>query len=199
LLCITGRPLIFKDEIDDFLHVEVSAAEVPAGTPRANLDTLVEAGLKRYPNEFIQFIIWPQDEPNVVLLSLAKSPDADPRNNRATRFDAHTGKFLEEPDYKSRLTYVLLALHTDLYAGLAGKLLLGLMGILLLASVVSGVVLYGPWMRRLDFGTVRWQKRKLARWLDLHNLPAGRSDDRARPARNFAARHAPSLVRIRCR
>jgi uncharacterized iron-regulated membrane protein len=90
-------------------------------------------------------------------------------------------------------------LHTDLYAGLAGKLLLGLMGILLLASVVSGVVLYGPWMRKLDFGTVRWQKRKLARWLDLHNLPAGRSDDRAGPARNFAARQALSLVRIRCR
>jgi uncharacterized iron-regulated membrane protein len=36
--------------------------------------------------------------------------------------------------------------------------------------VVSGVVLYAPFMRRLDFGTVRRASSPRLRWLDLHNL-----------------------------
>jgi uncharacterized iron-regulated membrane protein len=40
---------------------------------------------------------------------------------------------------------------------------------LLLVAIVSGVVLYAPFMRKLDFGAVR-QSRPRAKWLDLHNL-----------------------------
>jgi uncharacterized iron-regulated membrane protein len=170
VLCLTGLPLIFKDEIDELMHEEVPPAQVPAGTPLANLDRIVSAGHDRFPDQFIQFVIWPRDEPNVVFLSIAKAPDADPSNNRGARFDIHTAQFLDEPDFKSHLTYYLLKIHTDLFAGLPGKLFLGLMGLLFIASIVSGVVLYGPWTRKLDFGTVRWEKRRLARWLDMHNL-----------------------------
>jgi uncharacterized iron-regulated membrane protein len=41
---------------------------------------------------------------------------------------------------------------------------------LLLVAIVSGVVLYSPFMRKLDFGTVRREKRPRLKWLDLHNL-----------------------------
>ncbi|MFX5914862.1 PepSY domain-containing protein, partial [Acinetobacter baumannii] len=41
LLCITGLPLIFHDEIDDLLHSQVKAADVPQGTPPADLDHLL--------------------------------------------------------------------------------------------------------------------------------------------------------------
>jgi uncharacterized iron-regulated membrane protein len=64
----------------------------------------------------------------------------------------------------------MLKLHTDMFAGLPGKLFLGLMGILFCAAIVSGVVLYAPSTRKLDFGTVRTKRSRLIRWLDLHNL-----------------------------
>jgi uncharacterized iron-regulated membrane protein len=41
------------------------------------------------------------------------------------------------------------------------------MGLLFLTAIVSGVVVYGPFMRRLNFGTIR--SRRLY-WLDVHNL-----------------------------
>jgi uncharacterized iron-regulated membrane protein len=44
------------------------------------------------------------------------------------------------------------------------------MGLLLVLSIVSGIVLYAPFMRRLDFGTVRSDRSAQVRWLDLHNL-----------------------------
>jgi uncharacterized iron-regulated membrane protein len=170
MLCITGLPLIFKDELDDLFYVSVEPIHVPPGTPHANLDRIVASALTRYPGEFVQFIVWPRDEPNIVRLAIAKTPDANPENNKVTRFDVHSGQFLDEPDYDSRITHFLLELHTDLFAGLPGKLFLGFIGLLFVAAIVSGVVLYGPWMRKLDFGTLRWDRRRLARWLDLHNL-----------------------------
>jgi uncharacterized iron-regulated membrane protein len=64
----------------------------------------------------------------------------------------------------------LLQLHTDMFLGLPGMLFLGLMGLMLIVAVVSGVVLYAPFMRRLPFGTVRAAKAARTRWLDYHNL-----------------------------
>src|SRR3546814_12288941 len=44
------------------------------------------------------------------------------------------------------------------------------MGLLFVVAIVSGVVLYAPFMQRLDFGTVRRDRSRRLKWLDLHNL-----------------------------
>lgn len=61
-------------------------------------------------------------------------------------------------------------MHVELLAGLPGTLFLGAMGVVFLASVVSGVVVYGPFMRKLPFGTIRQDGSPRLTWLDLHNL-----------------------------
>ena len=85
MLCITGLPLIFKHEIDHLLHEEVEPAEAAPGTPKANVDSIVAEGLSRYPGEFVQFVVWSDDEPNLVLLSIAKAPDATRRTNAVVK------------------------------------------------------------------------------------------------------------------
>ena len=64
---------------------------------------------------------------------------------------------------------IMLKLHTDMFAGQPGKLFLGAMGLLFAVAIVSGVVLYWPFTRRLRFGTMQ---RAVAPhgWLDWHNL-----------------------------
>jgi uncharacterized iron-regulated membrane protein len=170
MLCVTGLPLIFKDEIDELLHEEVAAAEVPAGTPKADLDRVVGAGLAQHPGQVVQFLIWDRDEPAKVTLSVGKSYDSDPTKNVFVHVDAHTGKYLDSPDVTRRLTYILLKLHTDMFADLPGKLFLGLMGLLFVVALISGLVVYAPSMRKLEFGTVRHHRPRRVRWLDLHNL-----------------------------
>lgn len=170
LLCITGLPLIFHEEIDELLHESVPAAQVAPGTPAADLDRVIAAGMAQAPNEFLQFLIWDRDDPNVIFLSIAKAPDAPSENNRFLRVDAHTAQFLDAPDVFGHLTYYLFKLHVDMFAGLPGKLFLGFMGLLFVVAIVSGVVVYGPSMRKLNFGTVRNNRSRLLRWLDLHNL-----------------------------
>jgi uncharacterized iron-regulated membrane protein len=61
-------------------------------------------------------------------------------------------------------------LHYDLFAGLPGTLLLGAMGLLFVLALISGLVVYGPFMRKLPFGAIRSERSARTRWLDLHNL-----------------------------
>ncbi len=60
--------------------------------------------------------------------------------------------------------------HRDMFLGLPGELFLGVMGLLFVVAIVSGVVLYAPFMRRLAFGSVRRAGAPRVKWLDLHNL-----------------------------
>lgn len=170
MLCITGLPLIFHEEIDELLHEQVKAADVPAGTPVANLDQVVANGLAREPGQVVHFLIWDPHDPNSLILSVNKSLNVDPSTNRFVRVDAHTATYLDSPDVTGRFTYIMLKLHTDMFAGLPGKLFLGLMGILFCAAIVSGIVVYAPSMRKLKFGTYRRDRTRVVRWLDIHNL-----------------------------
>jgi len=170
MLCVTGLPLIFHHEIDELLHESVEPRAVPPGTRPANLDQVIAAGMATAPKEFVQFVIWDEDDPNVVLLSVAPSPTAPSVDNRMIRMDANTAAFLDAPDVTGRFTYIMLKLHSDMFAGLPGKLFLGLMGFLFCIAVVSGIVLYAPSMRKLSFGTFRRDRSRLIRWLDLHNI-----------------------------
>lgn len=46
MLCVTGLPLVFRDEIHDMQGLEVKAAEVPANTPMARSSQPVSAGIR---------------------------------------------------------------------------------------------------------------------------------------------------------
>ena len=168
LLCVTGLPLIFHEELDAALADTVQVPELPAGTPHAPLDTLVAAVKKVHPDQVVRFVSWEQEEPEIVNFSLAPKIDSPLGVFTNVTLDARTAAVL--PPKTNGLVMTLYQLHTDLFAGLYGKLFLGFMGLLLLASLVSGTVLYAPFMRKLAFGTVRRHKTTRVRWLDLHNL-----------------------------
>ncbi len=170
LLCLTGLPLIFHEEIEAWEGKPHLAKIVPAGTPKVSLDQLAETVLKAYPNKVIRFIGWDEHEPNTTTFSLSDSVTAPPDNFKAVIVDDHTGQVLEEPKLQEGFMYIMLKLHTDMFMGLGGKLFLGLMGILFLLAILSGLMLYSPIMKRFNFGMVRTEKSTRLKWLDMHNL-----------------------------
>lgn len=175
LLCVTGLPLIFHHEIDHALGHSVDPpelAEEPA--ERASVDAIIADAQARYPDEAMQFIVGDPDDPNVWFVRMGETPEGSTINVFDT-YDARTGELvnaypLEPSGFVGHFMEVMERLHVDLYAGLPGTLFLGFMGLLLVASLVSGVVLYGRFMRKLRFGTVRRGRAPRLKWLDLHNL-----------------------------
>lgn len=169
LLCLTGLPLIFHHEIGHLLGTEVEAPKMAPGTPHASLDKVLEVARAQHPDRVVQFASKGEDDDNLWFITLTPTP-APTDDFRSVAIDARTAQVLAQPRFDQGFMYVMLKLHVDLFAGLPGKLFLGLMGLLLLVAIVSGVVLYAPFMRKLDFGTVRRDKRRRLKWLDLHNL-----------------------------
>lgn len=169
LLCLTGLPLIFHHEIGHLLGTEVEAPAMQDDSARVSLDRILEVAHARYPERVIQFASQDEDDERIWFVTLTPTP-APTDDFRSVAVDARTGEILAEPRFDEGFMYVMLKLHVDLFAGLAGKLFLGFMGLLLLIAIASGTVLYGPFTKKLDFGEVRRHRTKRVKWLDLHNL-----------------------------
>jgi uncharacterized iron-regulated membrane protein len=169
MLCVTGLPLIFYHEIEHALGYSIDPPELPGATAAASLDRIVEVARTRNPGHMIQYVSRDPDEENAWFVATGVTAKG-PEPSAFYMFDARTGEFLHEYPLQQGVMYVLLRIHYDMFAGLPGALFLGAMGLLLVASLVSGTVLYGPFMRKLRFGSVRHDRSSRIKWLDLHNL-----------------------------
>ena len=170
MLALTGLPLIFSHEIDHLIGNAPQVKALPEGTPQLDLQQLVHAAQAHRPGEVMQYFGWEEDEPHTVLAIMAATAGTEPNSSHTFMLDARTGEALEVPSANGGFMMVMLRLHVDMFAGLPGKLLLALMGTLFVLAIISGTVLYLPFMRRHEFATVRTDKSTRLRWLDLHNV-----------------------------
>ncbi len=168
LLCLTGLPLIFHHEIDELLGYAPTPEATPAGAQRMTVDRIAGAALASDPGKVLQYIAWERDEPGIVVAYTNSAANGKPDDAVVRAFDAYSAKLLGPVGTGPML--VLLKLHTDMFMGQPGKLFLGGMGLLFLVAIISGVVLYWPFTRRLEFGTLRQGKSNRIQWLDWHNL-----------------------------
>ena len=169
MLCVTGLPLIFYHEIDHALGYSIDAPDVADPAQRANIDDIVRDAASRRPDDKVQYLVGNADEPELWFVRMG----ADINALEASAFyiyDARTGDFLHDYPLGRGVMNIVFRLHYDMFAGIAGTLFLGLMGLVFVASLISGIVLYGPYMRKLRFGDIRRLRSKRIKWLDIHNF-----------------------------
>jgi uncharacterized iron-regulated membrane protein len=170
MLCITGLPLIFHDEIDAAMEDDTAAAltGMPSTDGGLPLDTMLATALAERPGEVPLFMAFSPDTP-LLTVTTGPTPDAAGEDMSLLYLDRATGASLG-PAPSNPLMDFLLQLHTDMFLGLPGMWLLGAMGLLFVVALVSGTVLYAPFMRRLAFGTIRSERSARVKRLDQHNL-----------------------------
>ncbi len=169
MACLTGLPLVFHDEIGDYLSPYSEPASVAANAPTANVDQLIAETQAKYPALHPYSVYWDDDAPRVfVYMSPSEKPK--PGEIRTVIYDLHTGSVLGVPNGKMTFLGFCLRLHEALFLGLPGELVMATMALSFVISLVSGVLVYGPFMRRLTFGTYRRDAAPRTRWFDLHNM-----------------------------
>lgn len=171
ILCITGTVLIFHEEIDDALDV-VPASQAAAGTPQRPLAEAVAKAQAAFPDERVISIgIDPNHHPGVQLVITAPRGDTGFDNAQLRFADLATGELLDgEPDPAKTLTGFLLELHAEWFLGPLGELIGALIALLVLISLLSGLVVYAPYVKRIAFGVLRRGRGARLLQLDLHNL-----------------------------
>lgn len=175
MLCATGLPLIFHDEIDlltedqpEFGMAGVGSSSNAQGL--LPLDEMMRRALANRPGEVPVFMAFDNDQPSMTVTT-APRPDSPGAEMTIQSLDRSTGKQIGmEAESDGGVMHFLLQLHTDMFLGLPGMLFLAVIGILFTAALISGVVLYAPFMRKLDFGTLRVSRSPRLKWLDYHNL-----------------------------
>ena len=170
LLCITGTVLIFHEEIDDALGV-VPASVSTANASQRPMSVAFAELLNRFPNERVASVgIDPVEHPGVVLFVTV--PNAEPGFDHAQlRFaDTATGELIGDSNPQKTFTGFLLELHAQWFLGPIGELIGALIALFVLLSLVSGIVVYAPYVKRVAFGVLRRGKDARLLQLDLHNF-----------------------------
>src|SRR5258706_2381131 len=170
MLCVTGLPLVFSHELDTWLGSAIGAPTLQQALPPANLDRVLAPALVAHPGDVPQYLIWEDDEPALATIVTAPRADTPPDDTHSSVVDTRTATLLGVPQAKGTLMFVLRKLHVDMFAGLPGELLLGGMGVIFVLAVISGVVVYAPFLKKPGPGRVRMRKARRIAWLDSHNL-----------------------------
>lgn len=169
LLCVTGLPLIFWHEISHLTGAEPALPTLADDTRRAGADAILARALEKHPDDVPMYLSWDQDDPRITYVTTGARPDVSSSQMHSQAIDARTAQPLEAKPFNEGVMFFLFRLHTDIFLGLPGLLFMGAMGGLFVIAIVSGLVLYAPFMRKLPFAVLRGGQRRLA-WLDWHNL-----------------------------
>lgn len=166
MLCITGLPLIFHAEIDELSLPEFIEVQSEKQASLAAIEQLARAEKPDWP---LIFLFWDESKPMISAV-LGTSVSAGESDVLIAPFDSRTGERLSAPAKNEGVMSFILDLHASMLMGLPGTLFLGLMGLIFFISIISGVVVYAPYIKRLSFATVRKNRDKNIKRLDAHNM-----------------------------
>ncbi|MCW2239775.1 PepSY-associated TM helix domain-containing protein [Azospirillum canadense] len=169
ILCVTGLILVFHHEIQHLMGEELDTTRTE-GQAHLPLQSLVDIARKTDPALVPKLFSVDPDDAGGNYIYLGAPGLRDFEDGRWVVLNTQTGanQVLKPPE--ETLTGFLLKLHVDLFTGFPGQMFVGVMGILFVVSTVSGLVVYGPFMKKLAFGLLRFGRGPRIANIDLHNL-----------------------------
>jgi uncharacterized iron-regulated membrane protein len=112
----------------------------------------------------------PDDNPGVLNVFVVPKADTGFERGKPVYVDIATSHILPAADPDKTPTGVFLELHAQWFLGPAGELVGALIALLVLVSLLSGVVVYVPYARRIAFGVLRRGRGPRLMQIDLHNF-----------------------------
>lgn len=170
VLCLTGSVLVFHNEL------QILLGDVPVITdydPKASLPAahMVEQARAHYPDRAPLYVLVDAQRPEIAMVGMAPRDDMTVGAAKPLYFHAGTAQFLQARDLlNDSLIGLVFDLHAQWLVGLPGQLFGGLIALLVMVSLVCGLVVYKPFVKRIAFGQIRRHKGSVTSQLDWHNF-----------------------------
>ena len=165
LVSASGAVLIFRPELDD--AVFGGTVRVEPGGGSALLQALLEAGQARHPGLSPRALVLPEAARHPARLLLV-GPAGDGVD---VLVDPASARVLGSRWIERSPLHALHALHTELYLGARGRLVVAGLGLLLVLQAATGLFLWWPFTRRLPRGfTIRRGRPWRVVGYDLHKV-----------------------------
>lgn len=143
LLGLTGSLLAFNHTIDEFLNPALLTTN--GAGPYRTLDEIVAAVRVTRPDGSLTRLIMPRTKNGVFVARVEQRTLPD---NELTRWelaiDPYTAEVLGQREWGTHLTSFLYKFHYSLWLGEKGETVVGISGLLLLLSIVTGLYLWWP-------------------------------------------------------
>src|SRR5262249_55686705 len=136
----------------------------PSGAPSLSLDALLGAARRRHPGFLVTGLFLPEDRaPARVGMLDATGGELE------VLVDSRSGRVMGSRWAERSPLHALRLLHTELYSGTRGRVIVGCLGVWLVLQAVTGLYLWSPLMKRPWWGlTVRWARPWPVMGADLH-------------------------------
>lgn len=161
IACASGAALVYRHDIDRALNpalYRVTPGDV-------GWDAVWKTVKAQYPSVEKALIRGPVDR-RVYQVEIS-----DKLLPFAVHVDPGTGRILGARDLSQSLAGWLFILHFNLFAGEAGHVLVGAAGLALVIITLTGIWIWWPTLRRLNFGfTIRWRRPWFVLNYDLHRV-----------------------------
>src|SRR5690606_21450966 len=170
VLSITGAVAVFIPEIDALIqrhHYNAIATASPTGTPHfgRSIDSLVS----RFPDYRSLAITLPHQPDHAAQVDLII-----PVDGTIARYDffidGGTDQLLGQRNHQNSLANYLRQMHVRLYEGYWGRQLVGIGGLALAVVAITGLMIYGNFMKRQVWPAVRNRKNIRIVLADWHKL-----------------------------
>ena len=167
-LSLTGAMAVFRFEFDTLLNPHLRT--VNPRHEKVQVSPVIEKIKQQHPDKYLFEIELPSNSKgswNVRLFA----------NDAGRLFpvlwevfvNPYTGEVLGERNYYKTFSYYLRNLHVRFYEGFFGREIVGLAGLALLVSTVTGFLIYGRFMKKQAFGIIRKKNLRVSQ-ADYHKL-----------------------------
>lgn len=168
LIGVSGAIAVFIEEID-WLVTPALRADAAPDQPRASADAVLASVRAAYPVDRITALNL-SGRPAFAHLAKVQSKS---RGNLDVFIDPATARIngdrVTSAAYTSTLRNFIRQFHVRLLMGLWGRVLVGVFGVTLVLSCVTGLWVYRGWLKNLF--RLRWRAAgPRTRWSDLHKL-----------------------------
>ena len=170
VLCLTGSLLVFHNELQALLGDVPTVTDYnPTGKLPASL--MVQRAKAHYTDHVPLYVITDAHQPAITTVGMAAANDMTIGSAKPLYFHSGTGQLLQTKDLM-RDTFMgfVFDLHAQWLLDLPGQLFGGLIAVLVLVSLVSGIMVYAPFVKRIVFGQIRTGKGRVTSQLDWHNF-----------------------------
>ncbi|SEM37550.1 Uncharacterized iron-regulated membrane protein [bacterium A37T11] len=176
LLSLTGAMAVFIPEIDALVqrhHYKASSTLLPGELPRIN--RAVNSLLVKYPKQRGLSIILPDNPENAVIIEL-NTPQNKGKTQRYEFFvDAGSDRVVAHRPWQSSFVNYLRQMHVRLFEGKWGRQLVGFGGVGLTLVSITGLIIYGNFMKKQRWPNIRKAtdiRIKMADWHKIFGIGA---------------------------